>query len=86
MTTVILDCVKVAVSLPDQLFQRADALAGRLGFSRSRLYADALAEYLANHASDGVTEALDALYRDEPATLDHDVARAQAAVLGDEDW
>ena len=46
MTMVILEPVKVAISLPDQLFQRADALAGRLGVSRSRLYADALAEYL----------------------------------------
>jgi metal-responsive CopG/Arc/MetJ family transcriptional regulator len=86
MTMVILEPVKVAVSLPDQLFQRADALAGRLGVSRSRLYADALAEYLANHTSDGVTEALDALYRDEPATLDHDLARVQASAVGDEDW
>jgi metal-responsive CopG/Arc/MetJ family transcriptional regulator len=83
---VILDCMKVAVSLPDQLFQRADALAGRLGVSRSRLYADALAEYMENHASDGVTEALDTLYRDEPATLDHDLAEAQAAAVDDEDW
>ncbi|MGF1666058.1 MAG: hypothetical protein ACFCVC_07260 [Acidimicrobiia bacterium] len=86
MTTVILNPVKVAISLPDQLFQRADALAGRLGVSRSRLYADALAEYLVHHTSDGVTEALDALYRDEPATLDDDLARVQAGAVGDENW
>jgi metal-responsive CopG/Arc/MetJ family transcriptional regulator len=37
--------MKAAVSLPDDLFAAADALASRLGVSRSRLIALALAEF-----------------------------------------
>src|SRR5688572_2300207 len=34
--------MKTAISLPDALFEAAELLAGRLGVSRSRLYANAL--------------------------------------------
>lgn len=78
---------KVAVSLPQELFDRADSLAGRLGVPRSRLYADALVEYLAHHSDDGVIQALDAVYGDLPdAGLDPALARAQADAIPDEDW
>lgn len=49
--------MKTAVSLPDDIFRAADKLAKRARKSRSRLYAEALAEYLARHASDEVTDA-----------------------------
>ena len=49
--------MKTAISLPDDLFKSADALAGRLGVSRSQLYQEALAEYLvANPAADEAAE------------------------------
>ncbi|MDO8738698.1 MAG: hypothetical protein Q7J17_06995, partial [Candidatus Deferrimicrobium sp.] len=38
--------MKTAVSIPDKIFRSADSLAKRLGVSRSRLYADALADFL----------------------------------------
>ena len=38
--------MKTAVSLPDELFERAEELAARLGKSRSQVYREALAEYL----------------------------------------
>jgi predicted transcriptional regulator len=38
--------MKVAVSLPDELFARADDAASRLGLSRSQVYARALEEFL----------------------------------------
>ena len=41
--------MKIAVSVPDELFERADELAGRLGVSRSQVYARALEEYLESH-------------------------------------
>ena len=52
--------MKTAVSLPDDLFRRADALARRTGKSRSRVVLDALAEYLARREPNAVTTALDA--------------------------
>ena len=38
--------MKTAVSIPDDLFHRADQLAARLGKSRSEMYREALAEYI----------------------------------------
>lgn len=39
--------MNTAVSIPDELFRRADELAARLGKSRSEVYREALADYLA---------------------------------------
>jgi metal-responsive CopG/Arc/MetJ family transcriptional regulator len=48
--------MKTAVSLPDEIFQSAERFARRARKTRSRLYAEALTEYLARHAPDEVTE------------------------------
>ena len=50
--------MKTAVSIPDALFEQADRLAHRLGKSRSQLYREALAEYLARRDSSEITAAL----------------------------
>jgi len=55
------ETVKVAVSLPDELFLRADALAEELDLNRSQLFVRALQNYLDSHDSDPVTVALDRL-------------------------
>ncbi|MBK8006476.1 MAG: ribbon-helix-helix protein, CopG family [Gemmatimonadetes bacterium] len=69
--------MKTAISLPDDLFASAEALAERLGVSRSALYATAVAEYLAKHQARKVTDRLNALYADESSALDPRLARAQ---------
>ena len=51
--------MKTAISVPTDVFERAERLARRQGRSRSELYATAVREYLARHALDEVTEALD---------------------------
>jgi len=51
--------MKTAVSLPDAVFRAAERHAKRARKSRSQLYAEALAEYLARHAPDEVTAAMD---------------------------
>ncbi len=61
--------MKVAVSIPDELHARADALARSQNTSRSRLYSDALREYLDRRQPDDVTAAIDsalALLDDDP--------------------
>ena len=55
--------MKTAISLPDDLFESADALAERLGLSRSELYATAVAEYLAKHRDEDVTGRLNGSLR-----------------------
>ncbi|HEV7503498.1 MAG TPA: ribbon-helix-helix protein, CopG family [Thermoanaerobaculia bacterium] len=78
--------MKTAVSLPNPLFEAADQLAKRLGVSRSELYARAIAEYLKSRRSEGVTEALNRVYREEPSNLDPVIAAIQAASLPRDEW
>ncbi len=50
--------MRTAVSLPDDLFHASERLAQQSRQSRSQLYAHALAEYVARHAEEAVTEAM----------------------------
>ena len=50
--------MKTAVSIPDDLFADAERLARRTKKSRSRLFGDALKEYLARHSPEEITEAM----------------------------
>ena len=50
--------MKVAVSIPDPVFNEAEQLARRMNTSRSDLYARALAAYVGDHAADRVTQAI----------------------------
>jgi predicted transcriptional regulator len=50
--------MKTAISLPDAVFRDAERFARHAKKSRSKLYADALSEYLARHSPDEITESL----------------------------
>ena len=83
---VLYSSMKTAISLPDALFASAEALAERLGVSRSHLFATALAEYVAKHQGRKVTARLDALYASEPSAVDPAARRAQRNALGADRW
>ena len=74
--------MKTAISLPDELFESADALAERLGLSRSELYATAVAEYLAKHRDEDVTARLNSVFAEETSGIDPKLRSAQALSLG----
>jgi len=78
--------MKVALSIPDDLFESAETLGKRLGVSRSRLYATALAEFVAKHRGRKVTEALDRVYGTEDSRLDSRVRRLQQQSLERDTW
>ncbi len=73
---------EAAVSVPDEVFDQADKLAKRLKMSRSQLYSRALREYVARHAPDAVTEALDRVSAEIAAEADDFVSAASRRVLG----
>jgi metal-responsive CopG/Arc/MetJ family transcriptional regulator len=52
--------MKVAVSIPDALFEEADRVAQAMGKTRSALYAKVLADFLAKRKDDEITEAINA--------------------------
>lgn len=78
--------MKTAISVPDDLFERAERAARELGMSRSELYATALREYLSERRLGDVTAQLDALYADQPSELDPGLARRQWQSLPAEEW
>ena len=73
--------MKVAVSIPDELFEEGETLGKRLGLSRSRLYGTALADYLAKHSGRKTTARLNAVYAEQPSRLDAPVRRAQRRAI-----
>lgn len=78
--------MKTAISVPDPVFASADALAKRLGISRSQLYATALAEYVAKFQASKVTARLDAVYAREGSRLEPRLARAQRRAVKRAGW
>lgn len=78
--------MKTAISIPDDVFEDAEALARRLNQSRSQLYSRAVREYVARHAPDSVTHALDALFAEESLGIDKFTARAGRRILERSEW
>src|SRR2546427_12858019 len=77
--------MKTAVSLPDDLFAEAERIARRLKKPRSRLYSEAIREYLARHDPDLIAEKLNEVMRGlEPD--DGFVATAGRKILERTDW
>ena len=78
--------MKTAVSIPDDIFERAERLARRERRSRSEVYAAALDEYVARHAHDEVTDEMnrvcDAIGDDDDLFL----ATAGRRVLDRVEW
>ena len=78
--------MKTAVSIPDEIFERAERLARRERRSRSEMYAAALDEYVARHAPDEITETMnrvcEAVGGEEDAFLD----AASRRVLDNVEW
>lgn len=78
--------MKTAISLPDELFARAEKLARKTGKSRSQLYQEALAEYLLRRDGDEITEALNHALGEIEQPSDDWLARAGRRALERSDW
>ncbi|GAB4326475.1 MAG: hypothetical protein OHK0047_11910 [Leptolyngbyaceae cyanobacterium] len=78
--------MKTAISLPDSVFEQAEALAQQLGLSRSELYTKALQAYLKRYNRDRILLKLNQVYSRESSELDPVMARMQFMSLPREDW
>jgi predicted transcriptional regulator len=78
--------MKTAVSIPNDLFEGAERLARRTRRSRSRLFSDALREYLAHHTPDNVTELMDKALGQIGAGKDTFVSSAGKRTLYEIEW
>jgi metal-responsive CopG/Arc/MetJ family transcriptional regulator len=79
--------MKIAISVPDDIFNEAETLARRLKTSRSELYSRALTEFVGHHAPERVTERMNQVVADIGVETP-DVFRAEAArrVFRRTDW
>jgi metal-responsive CopG/Arc/MetJ family transcriptional regulator len=78
--------MKTAVSIPDDLFRRADELARRLGKSRSEVYREALAEYVFRREPRSVTASLDALADELASQQDPWLPEVGRKMLARSEW
>ena len=54
--------MKTAISLSDSLFIKAENTARHMGISRSKLFVNALEEYITKHNGDMITQKLNEVY------------------------
>jgi len=78
--------MKTAISIPDDLYRVAERLARRTKRSRSRLFADAMREYVWHHAPDEVTEAMDRVCAEVGDGKDPFAASAARRTLERSEW
>ena len=78
--------MKTAVSIPDSVFASAERFARRAKKSRSQLYSDAVREYVARHAPEDVTEAMDTLIAELGQPADPFVRSAGRRLLRHCEW
>lgn len=78
--------MKTAVSIPDDVFGEAERLATELRTSRSQLYSRALQEFVARHAPDRLTEAMNRVIDEVGPEIDEFSQRASRRVLEQVEW
>jgi metal-responsive CopG/Arc/MetJ family transcriptional regulator len=78
--------MKTAVSIPDDVFEGAERLARRTKKSRSRLFSDAIKEYVARHGPEEVTDAMDRVCAELGHPGDKFVSSAARRILKRSEW
>lgn len=78
--------MKTAISIPNDIFERAESLARKMEVSRSELYTEAIRIYLKENHIEDVTAKLDEVYKDTNSSLDKELLNAQTTSLPKEEW
>jgi metal-responsive CopG/Arc/MetJ family transcriptional regulator len=78
--------MKVAVSIPDEVFVEAEALAKRLKSSRSEVYSRALGEFIGHHAPERVTDLMNEVVNEVGGKPDGFSVSAGRRVLKNSEW
>ena len=72
--------VKTAISLDEGLFREAEEWAGKLGVSRSQLYARAVEEYVRRRENEELLRRLNEAHADGPDEEDEEALRHARAL------
>ncbi|TVR55575.1 MAG: ChpI protein [Spirochaetaceae bacterium] len=75
--------MKIAISIPDSIHERAERYAARKGISRSELYRRALQAYMKRE--DDIVKQLDAVYAAQDSSVDPVLEELQHRTLARDD-
>ena len=78
--------MRIAVSIPNDLFERIERLRRQERRSRSEVFAAALTEYVARHAPDEVIEAMNRVCADVNTIPDVFIQTASRRILERSEW
>jgi len=78
--------MKTAISLPKDVFEKAERLAKRARKPRSQLYCEAIREYVARHSPDELTEALNLVIEENGLPEQRLATLASAETLARVEW
>jgi predicted transcriptional regulator len=78
--------MKTAISLPDDLFDKAEKLARKLKKSRSQFYREAVADLVARYDEQAMIEAINRAYASPDPETDAFVAEAARRILEQTEW
>ena len=78
--------MKTAVSIPDDIFEKAERFAKRSKRSRSEVFAAALREYVSRHSPDEVTDAMNRVCGEVGEQVDEFVSAAGNRLLRKTQW
>lgn len=78
--------MKTAVSVPDDVFEKAERLARRTKKSRSQVFSEALREYVARHVPEEVTETMNRACAELGNPADEFVSSAARRILEQSEW
>jgi metal-responsive CopG/Arc/MetJ family transcriptional regulator len=78
--------MKVAVSVPEPVFEAAERVSRRMRIPRSQLYSRAIAAFVREHSGEEITKALNAVYGKASSALDPAWESGSLEVLRQEKW
>jgi len=78
--------MKTAISIPDQVFDRAERFAREKKITRSALFTKAVDEFIQHHQQREVTAKLNEVYPEQASSLDPLLSEIQTHSLQQEEW
>jgi len=78
--------LKTAISIPENIFIKAEETAKNLGMKRSRLYTAAISDFIEKHREDDLTTRLNDIYAEESSRIDPTLTGMQVSSLAQEVW
>ncbi len=78
--------MKTAISIPDELFAKAERLSKRLKMSRSELYSNAVKKFIEQNKTKDITKLLDEVYEKNESGIDKALFEMQMNSADKEEW